>query len=120
MNAISKIREIKDFLDDHGIESAGREAEILIKHCAGIDTVDIYRDNPIITEHCSDFAERLARRRASREPLAYILGLTRPPHPSLYPLAQIGGHIFALQLHLPDDTCPITLFAISILADQIW
>jgi release factor glutamine methyltransferase len=74
MNAISKIREIKDFLDDHGIESAGREAEILIKHCAGIDTVDIYRDNPIITEHCSDYAERLARRRASREPLAYILG----------------------------------------------
>lgn len=74
MNAIGKIREITDFLNNHGIESAGKEAEMLIKYCAGIDTVDIYRDNPIITDHCSDFAERLARRRAYREPLAYILG----------------------------------------------
>ena len=74
MNAISKIREIKDFLNNHGIESAGKEAEMLIKHCAGIDTADIYRDNPILTLHCSAFAERLARRRASREPLAYIMG----------------------------------------------
>ena len=74
MNAIGKIREITDFLNKHGIESAGKEAETLIKHCAGIDTVDIYRDNPIIPDDCSDFAERLAIRRASREPLAYILG----------------------------------------------
>ena len=74
MNAINKIREIRDFLNTHGIESAGKEAEMLIKHCAGIDTVAIYRDNPIITKHCSEFTERLARRRASREPLAYIVG----------------------------------------------
>lgn len=74
MHVIGKIKEIAEFLQRHGIESFEKEAETLVHHATGLERVDIYKDNPIISESCSKAAERLAGRRALREPLAYILG----------------------------------------------
>jgi len=71
---IDKLREISETLSSSGIETASKEAEILIKHATGIDTVEIYRDNPELTEEQMVVLEKLVMRRSRREPLQYILG----------------------------------------------
>jgi release factor glutamine methyltransferase len=74
MKAIDRIREISDFLKGYGIDNATKEAETILQRCSDIDIVEVYRDNPQIPQSCSESAERLAGRRALREPLAYIIG----------------------------------------------
>lgn len=74
MKAINKLREVTGILNEAGIERAQKEAEILIAYGAGIDALEMYRDNPDMTDSQIFAAEKFLSRRLSREPLSYIIG----------------------------------------------
>jgi release factor glutamine methyltransferase len=74
MKALDKLREATEFLKRYGIEDAGREAEIIVSHCIGINRTILYRDNPEIREEEIERIDELLKRRSKREPLQYILG----------------------------------------------
>jgi len=62
-------------LRDGGIDDAGLEAEVLLRHALGLDRAQLYahlREN-IDEEHRAAF-ERLINRRVAHEPTAYIVG----------------------------------------------
>jgi release factor glutamine methyltransferase len=74
MRVIEKIRESSRFFEQAGIEEPMREAEMLIRHAFDIDSLKIYRDNPLIGKQEEDTLEEMLRRRAGHEPLQYITG----------------------------------------------
>ncbi|KPK01129.1 MAG: hypothetical protein AMK71_06760 [Nitrospira bacterium SG8_35_4] len=74
MKALSKIRDVSEILSRHGIESAEKEAQLLITYSLSVDLVDIYRDNPEVKDEWSMAIDRMVARRIRREPLQYILG----------------------------------------------
>jgi release factor glutamine methyltransferase len=74
MRALEKLKETTEFLKRYGIEDAGREAEIILAHCLGIDRTAFYRDDPIISRDEHEKFEELLKRRSKKEPLQYILG----------------------------------------------
>jgi release factor glutamine methyltransferase len=76
MNALDKLKEAKEFLENFGIDNAWREAELIISHCTGKDRIILYRDNPEITEDIISKIDECLKRRSKREPLQYILGYT--------------------------------------------
>lgn len=74
MNVLDKLKEARKLLEMSGIENAGREAELIISHCLGIDRLTLYRDNPWIPKDIISKIDGLLKRRIKREPLQYILG----------------------------------------------
>ena len=74
MTALDTLRTTKELLERSGIEDAAREAETIIAHCLKTDRTTLYRDNPQIPGDLAPDIDRLVRRRATREPLQYILG----------------------------------------------
>ena len=74
MKALSKIRDVSEILSRHGIESAEKEARLLIRHSLAVDLVHIYRDNPEVQHERGLEIDRMVERRILREPLQYILG----------------------------------------------
>lgn len=74
MRALSKIHYVTDILSRHGIESAEKESQLLIKHSLAVDLVAIYRDNPEVNDEKSMEIDAMVARRIGREPLQYILG----------------------------------------------
>lgn len=76
MNCLDELREAREFLEKSGIEDAGREAELIISHCLGVERVSLYRDNPKISQEQISEIEEFLKRRSKREPLQYILGYT--------------------------------------------
>ncbi len=76
MKALKKLQEISKKLSPLHIEDAPKEAEILLRQGLGIDLVEIYRDNPEISNEQSELIEEMVRRRTGREPLQYITGQT--------------------------------------------
>ena len=74
MKSINKLREVTGILKECGIERAQKEAEILIAYGAGIEALEMYRDNPDMTDSQICAAEKLLSRRLLREPLSYIIG----------------------------------------------
>jgi len=74
MTALDTLRTTKELLERSGIEDAAREAETIIAHCLKTDRATLYRDNPQIPGDLAPDIDRLVRRRATREPLQYILG----------------------------------------------
>jgi len=76
MDSLDKLREAREFLEKSGIDDAGREAELIISFCLGIDRVILYRDNPKISQEQIPEIEEFLKRRSKREPLQYILGYT--------------------------------------------
>jgi release factor glutamine methyltransferase len=76
MTALDKLRKAKEFLERSGIDDAGRETELIISHCLGMDRATLYRDNPRIPEDLISKIDESLKRRAKREPLQYILGYT--------------------------------------------
>jgi release factor glutamine methyltransferase len=74
MKALSKIRDVSRILSLRGIESAEKEAQLLIVHFLGIDPVSLYRDNPEVHDDESMEIDAMVARRTRREPLQYILG----------------------------------------------
>ena len=75
------IREIKErtetFFKKKGVPSAKLDTDILIAHSLGIKRLDIYLDldRPLTEAQLTDLRS-LVKRRASREPLQYIIGNT--------------------------------------------
>jgi release factor glutamine methyltransferase len=53
-----------------------KDAEMIVAHCLGMDSIRLYRDNPEIPEDALLLIETFIRRRSHREPLQYILGFT--------------------------------------------
>jgi len=74
MKAIDKFREVTKTLKGCGIEPAEKEAEILLRHGLNINAVEIYRDNPELSEEQIRTVEGMLKRRRRHEPLQYILG----------------------------------------------
>ena len=64
-----------EHLARHGVEGARFEAELLLAKALGVSRLDLYlrHDRPLETAE-RDAARELVRRRAAREPLAYVLG----------------------------------------------
>ena len=75
------IREIKErtetFFKKRGVPNAKLDTDILIAHSLGIKRLDIYLDldRPLTEAQLTDLRS-LVKRRASREPLQYIIGNT--------------------------------------------
>ena len=75
------IREIKErtetFFKEKGVPNAKLDTDILIAHSLGIKRLDIYLDldRPLTEAQLTDLRS-LVKRRASREPLQYIIGNT--------------------------------------------
>ena len=75
------IREIKErtetFFKEKGVPNAKLDTDILIAHSLGIKRLDIYLDldRPLTEAQLTDLRP-LVKRRASREPLQYIIGNT--------------------------------------------
>jgi len=76
MNAAEALKRTGKFLEDAGIENPGKEAELIVSHCFGIDRLVLYRDNPMIPEDVNIRINEFSERRIKREPLQYILGYT--------------------------------------------
>ena len=57
-----------------GIESAEREAELMIRYGLGIDPVKLYSSNPDLNDEDELLIHEMVTRRTEREPLQYILG----------------------------------------------
>lgn len=63
------------FFEEKGVDSPRLTAEIMLAHVLGVSRLDLYLgyDKPLNQDERSRFRE-LVKRRASREPLAYITG----------------------------------------------
>ena len=63
------------YFQDHQIESARSEAEILLAHSLAVRRIDLYlnHDQPLCRDELKRF-KALIKRRVEREPLAYITG----------------------------------------------
>lgn len=64
-----------EFLGSKGIEGARLDAELLLAEALELSRVELYTnyDRPLLTDEVDRFRD-LLRRRAAREPVAYILG----------------------------------------------
>jgi release factor glutamine methyltransferase len=69
------VKRTADFLEKHGVESPRLNAELIIAHALGIGRMQVYLqfERPL-TEAQLEAIRPLVRRRARREPLAYVLG----------------------------------------------
>jgi release factor glutamine methyltransferase len=74
MKALDKLHDISRTLKHHKIDSHDKEAEIILQTALNINVIDIYRDDPELTEKQMSLLESVVSRRTSREPLQYILG----------------------------------------------
>lgn len=63
------------YFKKHGIESPRAGAEILLAHSLGLRRIDLYLryDQPLVADELGHF-KALIKRRADREPVAYIVG----------------------------------------------
>ena len=63
------------FLADHGVQSSKYEAELLMAHALGMKRMDLYLnfDKPLHESELQTLRP-LLKRRANREPMAWILG----------------------------------------------
>ncbi len=76
MRSLTKINKIKNILQNHGIDNASREAELIVSFCLRKDRIILYRDNPDILPDVKKCIDNIVSRRVRREPLQYILGFT--------------------------------------------
>ncbi len=74
MKALEKIREISVILAASGIETANKEAELLVTHCLGIELVHLYKSNPTLNDQQIKEIDNMTGRRCKRDPLQYIVG----------------------------------------------
>ena len=74
MKAIEKIKEVTETLSPCGIESAEKEAELILRYGLQIDPVILYSDNPELNEEEELLIRQMMKRRSEREPLQYIVG----------------------------------------------
>jgi release factor glutamine methyltransferase len=69
------IRLTTDYLSQKGVETPRLDAEVLLADLLGLNRVDLYvqYDRPMTPAEINDYRDRV-RRRAAREPAAYIIG----------------------------------------------
>jgi len=69
------LRWTADYFAGHGIDTPRLDAELLLAATLGLDRVGVYVnfERPLQAEELASFREQV-KRRAAREPLAYILG----------------------------------------------
>jgi len=72
---LNLLSHTRDYFAARGIEHPRADAEILLAHNLGLRRIDLYvqYDKPLTREELSRFRE-IVRRRARREPVAYITG----------------------------------------------
>lgn len=74
MNVLETCREITLILKQNGIDSAQKEAELLVRHGLEITALEMYRDNQDLTGDQIQKLREIAGRRTNREPMQYIFG----------------------------------------------
>jgi release factor glutamine methyltransferase len=74
MRLLDIIKSRADLLEESGVPDALADAELLALHAAGIERLRAYIDNPEIDISLRSKINRLVKRRASGEPLQYIIG----------------------------------------------
>jgi release factor glutamine methyltransferase len=77
LTVLEIIKRTTEFFDKRGVESARLNAELLIGHALGLKRMQLYMqfERPL-QESELELIRPLVKRRASREPLQYILGET--------------------------------------------
>jgi len=121
MKARSKLQTISRDLKNAGIESPDKEAEIILRDALRMNLIEIYRDNPEFTDEQMSLLDSLVRRRASREPLQYILGYVEfmglkiqvgkgvlIPRPETELMAEYAIKVISSQLSAVGSQTPIT------------
>jgi release factor glutamine methyltransferase len=75
LTVLTILRRSEQYFRKHGIESPRLDAEVLLAHTLGISRIELYTgfDRPLTPEETSACRE-CVRRRADREPVAYITG----------------------------------------------
>ncbi len=76
MRSLIKINKVKNILENHGIQDASREAELIVSFSLKKDRIIIYRDDPDILPGTEKDIDNIVSRRIKREPLQYIIGFT--------------------------------------------
>ncbi|OAT79766.1 protein-(glutamine-N5) methyltransferase, release factor-specific [Desulfotomaculum copahuensis] len=69
------LAEAGAFLQKCGVDGAALDAQVLLAHCTGLDRAGLYREGQReLTREQADNFRALVRRRAAREPVAYLTG----------------------------------------------
>lgn len=70
------IKWTSDYFESRGIDSPRMTAELLLSHSLSLSRLDLYlqHDKPLLPEELSHY-KSLIKRRADREPVAYITGM---------------------------------------------
>ncbi|MEW6052830.1 MAG: peptide chain release factor N(5)-glutamine methyltransferase [Nitrospirota bacterium] len=76
MKAFEQMKIAIEMLRKQGIESAEKEAEIILSHCLDTDLLSLHRDNPEISDDVLSRIRECLKRRSAREPMQYIIGYT--------------------------------------------
>ncbi|MHB8882772.1 MAG: peptide chain release factor N(5)-glutamine methyltransferase [Thermodesulfovibrionales bacterium] len=74
MRVLEAVRYSLEVLSRSGIDDSPADAEVLVLHCAGLDRLTAYTDNPEVGTQLFAKIKRLTGRRARGEPLQYIVG----------------------------------------------
>lgn len=74
MKALDKLHDISRTLKLHNIDSPDKEAELILRSVLDMGLADIYRDNPGLSSDQLFSIEQIISRRASHEPIQYIIG----------------------------------------------
>jgi len=74
MRLLDIIKSSADLLEEAGVPDALADAELLVLHAAAMERLRAYIDNPGTDRSLQSKIHRLVRRRASGEPLQYIIG----------------------------------------------
>lgn len=75
LTTLDVIKRTTEFFAKHGIESARLNAELIVAHALGLGRMQIYlRFEQPLSDAQLEAIRPLVRRRAQREPLAYVLG----------------------------------------------
>jgi release factor glutamine methyltransferase len=75
MTVAEAVRETAERLAEAGVESPRVDAELLLGHVLGTERAELYADSRrALSEDELAELDRMATRRAAREPLAYVLG----------------------------------------------
>ncbi|MBI5194907.1 MAG: peptide chain release factor N(5)-glutamine methyltransferase [Nitrospirae bacterium] len=74
MKTLEILNKVAKTLKAAQVESAEKEAEVIVRQGLGIDTSEMYANNPALSDDRINAIEELLQRRLGREPLQYILG----------------------------------------------
>lgn len=74
MKVHDKLKEISRKLGNCGIEAAEKEAELLLSEGIDVSRIDMYKNNPELSNTQMQSLNKMIKRRCGHEPLQYIIG----------------------------------------------